>query len=229
MTAIGDFKRVQVQWTAAADAGPDFVVITVKSWDGLVSKTLTMSSKRTSAVIDLPEGGLAYTATLSWFDARINKRGLKTNPIGFETLAQRSAKSVVPCTGSDFEEGLKTKSQGTAGRIRDFGIAIVGNYPSQVAKGQKVKVTVDVLSSVGVELLVNLLDNKKYEWMGGKALPIAPGQDGLLTVEFTVEGDVEGKELFIDAVLVPSANEYNKYVAPSLTLHTMPTPDDGGE
>lgn len=214
MTAQGDFKRVQVQWTAAADGGPDFVIINVKSTDNNVIKTQTMSSKRTSALVDLPEGKKTYTVTLSWFDSRVNKRGLKSDPVGFDSLAVRAAKSQVPCTGSDFEEGLKTKTQGggglLGGRIRDFGIAIVGNYPSQVAKGQRVKVTIDVLSSVAVELLVNLLDNKKYDWMGGKALPIAANHDGLLTVEFTVEGDVEGKELFLDAVLVPSANEYNK-------------------
>jgi hypothetical protein len=123
-----------VKWTAAGEGGPDFIIITVKPADGTDTVSTAMSSRRDNTVIDLREGQKAYILTLAWFDSRTNKRGLKSTPVAFQTLAQPAPKSVVPCgNGNIFAENLAVAPAGAAkGGKRDYALGIIGNYPSWV-------------------------------------------------------------------------------------------------
>lgn len=93
---------------------------------------------------------------------------------------------------------------------RDFGLAILGSYNEQVAEGQTVKLTIDVMSAIELNLMVNLLEQTKFTWHGGKVIPIKAGQDGVMTVTFQVEGDVTDTTLFIHALLIPDGMDYSK-------------------
>ncbi len=48
-----------------------------------------------------------------------------------------------------------------------------------------------------------------FLWAGGATVPVKKGHTGLLTVNFKLEGDVEGKkEYYIDALLTKDKKDY---------------------
>jgi hypothetical protein len=74
---------------------------------------------------------------------------------------------------------------------------------------QKVKVTLSAFASKAADLMINVLNKKSFDWAGGKTVPLEAGFDGLLTVEFTLDGEVKNEqEYFMHALLIPPGGDY---------------------
>ena len=203
-----------VKWEAGAEGCPDFIIINVKSTDVEgVTKTAVQSSRRESTVIALPAGVHTYVVTTSWYDSQAKIRSAKSAPVEFETLAKAPANSPIPCPFNGFAENMKTKT--VAGV--DYSLAVVGDHPTMVGKGQELKFTVDVQSPEPVDLLVNLLDKNTFDWAGGKTIPITAENMGMQSVTFVVDAEVEGNQYYAHILLVPPGGDFTKTLVEQVT------------
>jgi len=214
LEAVGNHQRVLVKWDASPEGGPDFIIIVVKSTDGAgVVKSAVQSSRRESTVIGLPPGANPYAVTVSWYDSNAKIRGARSAPVAFETLAKAPANSAIPCVYNIFGENMKTKTVDGV----DYSVAVIGDHPTMVGKGQELKFTIDVQSTEPCDLLVNLLDKNTFDWAGGKSIPLTAENMGVQSVTFVVDADVEGNQYYAHVLLVPPGGDYTKTLVETVT------------
>lgn len=222
LAAEGDAQRVSLSWDAptalapavagaaapAASGVPDFVILTIRdAATGAVVKDHMTTGAKAQVVLEMPPGAAGYVATAAWFDSSTNQRGLANAGVQFMTAAAPLKGKVACLGGSQFSQVMqKSKLPGLA---ESYQLSLLGTYPTTLHKGQKVRLTFDVVSETATQLLVNVLSKTDFKWVGGKTLAVPARTDRVFNMEFTIDGQVQNKEeYFIDALLVADPKDY---------------------
>ncbi|KAM3569457.1 hypothetical protein VYU27_008451, partial [Nannochloropsis oceanica] len=213
----GGYKLATISWTAPrGDQIPDYVIVTINDAKGAIVKSIMVTANKATADVRLDATADTYTAELSFYDSATTTRGPRAKRVQFTTNGVPS-KDKKNCIYDPFE--LKMKKGAKPGQADKYQLGIVGDYPTTIRAKQTMKLTFNIVSETATTLMVNLLAKGDFTWVGGKVVPVPAGTDGLMTVLFTVEGEIMDKEeYYVDALLLKDPKDYkSSFVADSVS------------